>query len=197
MELAWSTCTQDGCLEMFVLPIQLKGRLANCSSVASHIQKYILSKVKGKHRTCDECLVTFSFSCDVLIKSQKVLIKLTAQLTADFARLLAEDPLFIQRLRSAVLSNGRGTRWVWNQNISASCPHFFLQTRPPELLWLKLMTKLLLAMLHHFVTVCAALENVMEKSESPSSGQELTEWTGLSNSILLVFHSEMWHLWIT
>lgn len=66
----------------------------------------------------------------------------------------------------------------------------FLKTRPPELLWLKLMTKLLLARLHHFVTVYAALDNAMEMSESPLSGQELTEWTGLSNSIPMVFHSE-------
>lgn len=58
-------------------------------------------------------------------------------------------------------------------------------------MWLKLMTKLLLAMLHHFVTVCAALDNAMEKSESPLSGQELTEWTALSNSIPMVFYSEM------
>lgn len=41
------------------------------------------------------------------------------------------------------------------------------------------MTKLLLATLHRFVSVCAALNNAMEKSESPLSGQELTEWTGL------------------
>lgn len=66
---------------------------------------------------------------------------------------------------------------------------FFLEARPPELLWLKLMSKLLLAMLHHYVTVCAALDHAMEKSDSLLSGQELTEWTGLSNSIPMVFHS--------
>lgn len=53
------------------------------------------------------------------------------------------------------------------------------------------MTKLLPAMLHHFVTDCAALEYAMETSDSLLSGQELTERTGLSNSKPTVFHSEM------
>lgn len=52
------------------------------------------------------------------------------------------------------------------------------------------MTKLLPATLHRFVTVCATRRDAMEKCESPSSGQELTEWTDLSNGTAALSHSE-------
>lgn len=86
-------------------------------------------KLKHKHKSSASyvttCLANLQEHCNVLIKRLNVFIKLTALLATRFARVPAADPLFIQRLRSAVWGNGWGTRWVYNQNISAVAPGFF------------------------------------------------------------------------
>lgn len=81
-----------------------------------------------------------------------------------------------------------------NQNISAIF-FFLFQIWPPELLWLKLMTKLLLDMLHHFVTVSALWWKAQWKSLShPRLDRNWLSGLRSSNSIPAVSRSQKWQI---
>lgn len=82
-----------------------------------------------------------------------------------------------------------------NQNISAVFCFFLFQIWPPELLWLKLMTKLLLDMLHHFVTLSALWWKAQWKSLShPRLDRNRLSGLRSSNSIPAVSRSQMWQI---
>lgn len=73
--------------------------------------------------------------------------------------------------------------------------YYFFQIWPPELLWLKLMTKLLLDMLHHFVAVSALWWKAQWKSLShPCLDRNWLSGLRLSNSIPVVSRSQMWQI---
>lgn len=107
------------------------------------LKKYFI-KSEGKTQ---ECLVNLLTFCNVLRKSQKVLIKPTELLTLALSNASLQTLYLFKHWgqRCGVMVGGPDG---FITKTSADVHIFSSWTRPPQLLWLKLMTKLLLAMLH-------------------------------------------------